>query len=147
MGSSLLDLRTARGAHLTQAQRREAQAALKTRYIAFSVQYYKTERENRKKPLRAAEDDKDSDEEAEDSIDDDEVVAKKAKTNEMAAGGLVSGMGYAPVGYVDGFDLSQGSDFSDSESEKSEEDLAREDAAAAEKEFKKVFPKLVRPRR
>ena len=139
LAATLLDLRTARGAHLTQAQRREAQAALKTRYIAFSVQYYKTERENRKKPLRAAEDDKDSDEEAEDSIDDDEVVAKKAKTNEMAAGGLVSGMGYAAVGEAEGFDLSLDSSDSDSESEKSEEDLALEDAAAAEKEFKKVF--------
>ena len=143
LAATLLDLRTARAAHLTQAQRREAQAALKTRYVAFFTQFKKQERENRKKPprtaLRAAEDDKDSDEEAEDSIDGDEVVAKKAKTNEMAAGGLVSGMGYAPVGYVDGFDLSLGSDFSDSESEKSEEDLALEDAAAAEKEFKKVF--------
>ena len=129
--------------HLTQAQRAEAQSALKTRYIAFFVQYYKTERENRKKPprtaLRAAEDEKGSDEEAEDSTDEDEVVAKKAKTNEMAAGELVSGMGYAPVGFVDGFDLSVDSSDSDSELEKSEGDLAREDAAAAEKEFKKVF--------
>ena len=57
----------------------------------------------------------------------------------MAAGGLVSGMGYAAVGEAEGFDLSLDSSDSDSESEKSEEDLALEDAAAAEKEFKKVF--------
>ena len=78
-------------------------------------------------------------EEAEGSNDEDEVVAKKAKTNEVAACELVSGMGYAAVGAAEGFDLSLDSSDSDSESEKSEEDLALEDAAAAEKEFKKVF--------
>ena len=51
-----------------------------------------------------------------------------------------SGMGYASAGAADGFDLSLYSSDSDSEPVKSEEDFAREDAAAAEKEFKKVFP-------
>ena len=58
----------------------------------------------------------------------------------MAAGGLVSGMGYAAVGAAGGFDLSLDSSDSDSESEKPEEDFASEDAAAAEKEFKRVPP-------
>ena len=54
-------------------------------------------------------------EEAEGSNDEDEVVAKKATTNEMAAGELVSGMGYAAVCEVEGFDLSLDSSDSDSE--------------------------------
>ena len=73
------------------------------------------------------------------SDDEDEVAAKKAKTNEVAAGELVSSMGYAAVGAAEGSDLSLDSADSGSESGKSEEDLAREDAAAAEKEFKKNY--------
>ena len=63
------------------------------------------------------------------------VAAKKANPREVAAGEPVSGMGHASVGAAEGFDLSLDSSESDSESEKPEEDFAREDAAAAEKTF------------
>ena len=91
------------------------------------------------------EDEEDNEEEEEEeeeggSDDEAEVAAKKAKPNEVAAGDLVSGMGYASAGAAEGFDLSLDSLDSDSEPVKSEEDFAREDAAAAEKEFRKVFP-------
>jgi len=52
----------------------------------------------------------------------------------------VSAMVYASAGAAEGFDLSLGSSDSDSEPEKSEEDFAREDAVAAEYEFKRVLP-------
>ena len=58
----------------------------------------------------------------------------------MASDELVSGVVYAFAGAAGGFGLSLDSSDSDSESEKPEEDFAREDAAAAEKEFRKVFP-------
>jgi len=48
-------------------------------------------------------------------------------------------MVYASAGAAEGFDLSLGSLDSDSEPEKPEEDFAREDAVAAEKEFKRVL--------
>ena len=117
---------------------------LRTRYVAFFKQVKRQERENRKKPPSlpsAVEDEEDNEEEEEGGSDDEaEVAAKKAKPNEVAAGDLVSGMGYASAGAAEGFDLSLDSLDSDSEPVKSEEDFAREDAAAAEKEFRKVFP-------
>ena len=48
--ATLLDLRTARGGHLTQAQRTQAQAALRTRYIAFFKQFKRQEREKSDSP-------------------------------------------------------------------------------------------------
>ena len=117
---------------------------LRIRYVAFFKQVKRQERENRKKPPSlpsAVEDEEDNEEEEEGGSDDEaEVAAKKAKPNEVAAGDLVSGMGYASAGAAEGFDLSLDSLDSDSEPVKSEEDFAREDAAAAEKEFRKVFP-------
>ena len=118
--------------------------SLRTRYVAFFKQVKRQERENRKKPPSlpsAVEDEEDNEEEEEGGSDDEaEVAAKKAKPNEVAAGDLMSGMGYASAGAAEGFDLSLDSSDSDSEPVKSEEDFAREDAAAAEKEFRKVFP-------
>ena len=48
--ATLLDLRTARGGHLTQVQRTQAQAALRTRYIAFFKQFKRQEREKSDSP-------------------------------------------------------------------------------------------------
>ena len=120
--ATLLDLRTARGGHLTPVQRAQAQAALRTRYIAFFKQFKRQEREKSDSPPKEEEQ-----EEEGDSDDEATVAAKKAKRDEVAAVDLVSGMVYASAGAAEGFDLS------------SEEDFAREDALAAEKEFKRVF--------
>jgi len=133
--ATLLDLRTARGGHLTPVQRAQAQAALRTRYIAFFKQFKRQEREKSDSPPEEEEQ-----EEEGDSDDEATVAAKKAKRDEVAAGDLVSGMAYASAGAAEGFDLSSGSSDSDSEPEKSEEDFAREDAVAAEYEFKRVLP-------
>ena len=133
--ATLLDLRTARGGHLTQAQRTQAQAALKTRYIAFFKHFKRQEREKSDPPPEEEEQ-----EEEGGSDDEVKVAAKKVKRDEVAAGELVSGMVYASAGAAEGFDLSLDSSDFDSEPVKSEEDFAREDAAAAEKEFKRVFP-------
>jgi len=107
--------------------------SLRTRHVAFFKQVKRQERENRKKPPSlpsAVEDEEDNEEEEEGGSDDEaEVAAKKAKPNEVAAGDLVSGMGYASAGAAEGFDLSLDSLDSDSEPVKSEEDFAREDAA------------------
>ena len=77
--ATLLDLRTARDGHLTQAQRTQAQSALKTRYVAFFKQFKRQERENRKKPPptvpSATEDEGGSEEEAEGGSDDEAEVA------------------------------------------------------------------------
>ena len=120
--ATLLDLRTARGGHLTPVQRAQAQAALRTRYIAFFKQFKRQEREKSDSPPEEEEQ-----EEEGDSDNEATVAAKKAKRDEVAAVDLVSGMVYASAGAAEGFDLS------------SEEDFAREDALAAEKEFKRVF--------
>ena len=133
--ATLLDLRIARGGHLMQVQRTQAQAALRTRYIAFFKQFKRQEREKSDSPPE-----KEEQEEEGDSDDKATVAAKKAKRDELAAGDLESGMFYGFAGSAEGFDFSLGSSDSDSEPEKSEEDFAREDAVAAEKEFKRVFP-------
>jgi len=65
---------------------------------------------------------------------------KKAKTDGAAASALTSGMHYAGTDAADDFDFADEESNSDSEPGKSEEDFVREDTAAAEKEFRRVFP-------
>ena len=102
--AALLDLRTARGGHLKPAQRTQAQAALRTRYIAFFKQFKRQEREKSDSPPKEEEQ-----EEKGDSDDEATVAAKKAKRDEVAAEDLVIGMVYASAGAAEGFDLSLGS--------------------------------------
>ena len=163
LAATLIDLRTAKCAHLTPSQRTAAQSALSTRYVAFYVQYFAFERAEKAEAATAQRAAEAAVASAASSLAASSstappssaaasssaavaaaatvpvVVAKKAKTADSA---LASGMAYGGADDMDGFtfdDADSGDDSEEEEVQKTEADFAAEDKVAAEAEFKHVF--------
>ena len=136
LAATLIDLRTAKCAHLTPSQRTAAQSALSTRYVAFYVQYFAFERAEKAEAATAQ---RAAEAAVAAAATVPVVVAKKAKTADSA---LASGMAYGGADDMDGFtfdDADSGDDSEEEEVQKTEADFAAEDKVAAEAEFKHVF--------
>ena len=145
--ATLLDVRTVRCSHLAPEQRREAQAALKSRYVNFFCMRAKVMRAAMADSRQVLPDVRDSQEKSGPSggsLERDPKKQKKGKEKE----GITSGVVYDPAASLDSLD---GFDFLPSDEEgddtpvaKTEADFLREDTAAAEEEFPRVFKNWVR---
>ena len=151
LAATLVDLRTAKGRHLTSEQNQAAKAALCGIYVGFAVQYAKFNRDEERKNTGDGSDDdsKESEGMAEDGSDGSfvENAAKKQKGEPTSA--LTSGFTYPAADNDDDDDL-EGFGFPEEvveeegrPDEKSEEELDEEAKEAAEIEFPTVFKNWV----
>ena len=151
LAATLVDLRTAKGKHLTSEQKQAAKAALCGIYVGFAVQYAKFNRDEERKNTGDGSDDdsKESEGMAEDGSDGSfvENAAKKQKGEPTSA--LTSGFTYPAADNDDDDDL-EGFGFPEEvveeegrPDEKSEEELDEEAKEAAEIEFPTVFKNWV----